>query len=424
MSPDDKLKELLEKNGEMAIELCQKLVRIPSEDPPGDTREIAHFIRDFFESENVECEIVSPHPEKPNVVARVQGSLPGSHVVFNGHMDTFKVGDKKRWTYDPFGGDLVDGRLYGRGSADMKGGLAASIISIVLLNRIRDSLPGNLSITCVSDEEVFGPWGSQYLLKNHPSLRGDALINGEPSSLENIRIGEKGQYWFRFSSHAEGGHGAYAAVKPSAIGNMIKLLQDLRNLPIELSLAAGSVFEMMDEARTSYDGLLCPNATDAALAASMNIGVLKGGLSVNMVPEACTAEVDFRLPPGADSSILREWIGKVMGDNPSCTVEEFNSYDAFLTEPTHSLVQIARSTAEEVLGRKIHATFSLGGTEARLWRQWGVPAVTYGPNHHNMGSADEYIIADELPDVLKVQALTALRFLLDDVSVSKGVAQA
>ncbi len=411
MNAERELQVLLEKEAERSIKICQELVRIPSEDPPGDTADIAGYIFDLFKSEGIDCEIVSPHPEKPNVVARVKGGKKGPRVVFNGHMDTFRVGDLDRWSHDPFGGVLEGGRIYGRGASDMKGGLSASILSVILLNRMRDSLTGEIAITCVSDEEVFGPWGSQYLLKNHPDLRGDALINGEPSSLENIRIGEKGQYWFRFTCHAEGGHGAYAALKSSAINNMMKLLNDLGRLPESLNQVPDNVKGIMDEAKDVYDRLLCPGATDAALTASMNVGLINGGLSVNMVPEDCTAEVDFRLPPGINGDTLRGWVDQVVQGHSSCSFEEFISYDAFLTDPGHELVRIALSAAEETLGRKIHSTFSLGGTEARLWREWGVPSITYGPNHHNMGSADEYVVADELPFVTKIQAMTALRFL-------------
>ena len=411
MNAADKLKELLSREAERVIAICCQLVQIPSEDPPGDTREIAAFIGGYLKGEGVDARIVSPHPEKPNVVAEVVGGRPGPTVVFNGHMDTFPVGDRARWSYDPFGGELADGRLYGRGSADMKGGLAACILSTVLLNGIRESLAGRVVLTCVSDEEVFGPWGTQYLLANVPEARGDALINGEPSSLDNVRVGEKGQYWFRFHMAADGGHAAYAALKPSAVRLMTAFLDRLSDLPAELSRVGEPTWRMMEEARASYDALLCPGATDAALSASMNVGRIEGGLSVNMVPEHCTAEVDFRLPPGASPDCLRAWIASVMRDFPACSMEEYLAHDAQLTEPDHPLAAIARATAEEVLGREIYTTFSLGGTEARLWRRLGVPAVTYGPNHHNMGSPDEYIVAEELIDVTKVQALTALRFL-------------
>ncbi len=258
MNAERELQVLLEKEAERSIKICQELVRIPSEDPPGDTADIAGYIFDLFKSEGIDCEIVSPHPEKPNVVARVKGGKKGPRVVFNGHMDTFRVGDLDRWSHDPFGGVLEGGRIYGRGASDMKGGLSASILSVILLNRMRDSLTGEIAITCVSDEEVFGPWGSQYLLKNHPDLRGDALINGEPSSLENIRIGEKGQYWFRFTCHAEGGHGAYAALKSSAINNMMKLLNDLGRLPESLNQVLITLKELWMRQRMSMTGSSAP----------------------------------------------------------------------------------------------------------------------------------------------------------------------
>ena len=411
MSSVDRLKKILSSDAEAVIPLCRRLVQIPSEDPPGDTREIAAFIDACFKDAGIDSQLVSPHPEKPSVVAQITGAAPGPTVVYNGHIDTFPVGDRRRWSYDPFGGEIVGGRLYGRGASDMKGGLSASILSAILLSKIAGDLPGRIVVTCVSDEEVFGPWGTRHLLENFPEVRGDALINGEPSSLDNIRIGEKGQYWFHLRMTASGGHAAYAALKPSAVRLMMALLDELSALPAELSRVDGSSRAIMEEARNCYDTLLGPGATDAAMSASMNVGRIEGGLSVNMVPEHCTAEVDFRLPPGASGDLLREWIARTVSRYPTCSYEEYLTQDAQLTAPENPLSRIARETAGEILGREVYTTFSLGGTEARMWRKIGVPAITYGPNHHNMGSPDEYVIAEELIEVVKVHALTALRFL-------------
>jgi len=414
MDVEKELQKLLEQEGEKVIQTCCSLVKIPSENPPGDTREIAGFLYDLFRSEGIECELVAPRENMPSVVATIRGGRPGKHVVFNGHMDTFPAGDRNRWSYDPFGGIIEGGRIYGRGAADMKGGLSACVHAVLLLNRIRNDIPGKVTVTCVSDEETLGPWGSQYLLKTRPDIRGDALINGEPSSLENIRVGEKGQFWYRFRCSSSGGHAAYAGLKPSAIDQLVALLTTLKGYAIEPMHVNGKVVDMMEEARDCFDALLCPGATDAALRASVNVGRITGGLSVNMIAEDCSAEVDFRLPPGEKGERLRGWIEGVMGEFPACSFEEFNSYDAFLTEPDDPLVCIARNTAEEVLGHPVYTTFSLGGTEARLWRAFGTPSITFGPNHHNMGSPDEYIEAKELPAVLSVHAFTALRFLMQD----------
>lgn len=411
MEAEKELMNLLGLDGERVISTCQSLVRIPSEDPPGDTRQIAGFLYDLFKQEGVDCELVAPQKHMPNVVATINGNSPGKHVVFNGHIDTFPVGDKGQWSYDPFGGIIENGKLYGRGSADMKGGLAALIHAGILLNKIRDKFPGRITITCVADEEVMGDWGSKYLLKNRPDIRGDVLINGEPSSLDNVRVGEKGQFWFRFKCRTEGGHAAYSELRPNAIKVLIGLLQEISAYSLEKVTIKDSIREMMEEARECFDHLLCPGATDAALKPSVNIGKIAGGLSVNMIAEESSAEVDFRLPPGEKGARLRDWLESIIKRFPQCSFEEFSGYDGLLTEPDHPFVRIAKKTAEETIGRAVYTTYSLGGTEARLWRAFGTPAISYGPNHHNMGSPDEYIEIEELPQVLQVHALTALRFL-------------
>jgi len=98
-------------------------------------------------------------------------------------------------------------------------------------------------------------------------------------------------------------------------------------------------------------------------------------------------------------------------NHPCCEITKFKSEDATLTDPSHPLVRTIKIAAEEVRGHKVFTTYSLGGTEARLWRVRGVPAVTYGPNHHNMASADEYILVEDILDVVKAQTLGAFRYL-------------
>jgi succinyl-diaminopimelate desuccinylase len=428
---EKKLCDLLDEEAEKTIDLCRQLVRIPSEDPPGDTRQIAAFINSFFEEAGVESEIVSPHPEKPSVVATICGNRPGKHLVFNGHIDTFPIGDRTRWTRDPFGGEIEDGKIgtlqtpkdrgpsefeprkmYGRGATDMKGGLAASMMGVVLLNRLKDVLPGKVSITCVSDEEVFGPWGTRYLLKERPELLGDALINGEPSSLEHLRIGEKGKHRFKVTTKTAGGHGAYAGLRENAIERMMLILQKLHSFKSDAGMKASEdARKIMECSSGVYDKILGPGSLDAALATTMNIGVIKGGIMVNMIAEECEAQVDFRLPPGVSVVYLRQWLQKRLEEFPDTELTEMSSGEPFLTPVDHPLVRIAKKAAEEVCGFPVLENYSLGGTEAYLWRSRGVPAVVYGPSHHNMGSPDEYVLVDELPVVTRVQTLTAWRFL-------------
>jgi len=410
---DGLLDQLLLNESSEVVNLCRSLVRIPSEDPPGDTRMIASFIHDLLQENGIESRLVFSDPKMPNVVASVQGNGPGFHLVFNGHMDTFPVPDRERWQYDPFAGDIVDGKLFGRGAADMKGGLACCIQSVILLNKVKHLFPGKVSLTCVSDEEVGGQNGSKYLLKSFPELYGDALINGEPSSPDNIRIGEKGQYWYRISCKTMGGHAAYAGLRSNAISDLWSLVQDLLSYLDEPIGVPDSIKEMMKDARQCYDDLLGPGSTELALSQTVNIGNIRGGTSVNMIPESCEAEIDFRLPPGGTGGDLEDWIRRKAEKHPNCEIQRFNSNDCTITDPSHPLVLIMKSTAEEIRKHEVYTTYSLGGTEARLWRKKGVPAVTYGPNHHNMASPDEYVLVEDLLDVIKVQTLGAFRYLFN-----------
>ena len=117
----------------------------------------------------------------PNIVATFDAGQPGKHLVLNGHIDVFPVADDGRgWTQDPWGGELVDGKIYGRGVADMKCGTSASIWTYFYLPRHQERLKGRLTLTAVSDEETFGPYGARYLMEHHPEVHGDALLNGEP----------------------------------------------------------------------------------------------------------------------------------------------------------------------------------------------------------------------------------------------------
>jgi succinyl-diaminopimelate desuccinylase len=110
-------------------------------------------------------------------------------------MDVFPVESESAWSQSPWGGELIDGEIYGRGSADMKCGSTASLFTFIYLSRIRHRLKGRLTLSLVSDEETFGPWGARYLSKHHPEIFGDCCLNGEPSGMNTLRFGEKGPLW-------------------------------------------------------------------------------------------------------------------------------------------------------------------------------------------------------------------------------------
>ena len=183
MSDRQQILDWIEAERDEMVAFLSGFVATPSPNPPGDTTRAVAYITDFLQRQAAPYRLVDPQPTMANVVGSVRGAQPGRHLVLNGHIDVFPVGQDpaaEGWTQDPWGGEVVDGVLYGRGSADMKCGTSASIWTYVLLNRLRDRLKGTLTLTCVSDEETFGPWGARWLMANEPEVRGDCCLNGEP----------------------------------------------------------------------------------------------------------------------------------------------------------------------------------------------------------------------------------------------------
>ena len=185
----------IEEEETQLVTFLQNFIKAKSPNPPGNTIEVIKFIKAHLEKYDVPFRVVAPQPKMPNLVGSFKGSQPGKHLVLNGHVDVFPVSKRHKeqgWKVNPWSGEMVNGRIYGRGSTDMKCGTSASIWTFIFLNRLKDILKGQLTLTCVSDEETFGPWGSRWLIDNEPEVVGDCCLNGEPSSPYTIRYGEKG----------------------------------------------------------------------------------------------------------------------------------------------------------------------------------------------------------------------------------------
>ncbi|MEZ4570611.1 MAG: M20/M25/M40 family metallo-hydrolase [Thermomicrobiales bacterium] len=199
MTIRQQLSDQLTADRERIIELVQELIRIPSENPPGDTTELCARVVDYLGKNGADYEVVAPEPMMPNIIVHVDGNGPGKHLVLNGHLDVFP-GDAKAWTDDPFSGSIRDGKLYGRGANDAKAGTAASILAFLYLSERREAWNGKLTLTIVSDEETFGPYGARHLVEHRPDVLGDALLSGEPSTPYFVRYAEKGPLWIELRS--------------------------------------------------------------------------------------------------------------------------------------------------------------------------------------------------------------------------------
>jgi succinyl-diaminopimelate desuccinylase len=190
-----------------------------------------------------------------------------------------------------------------------------------------------------------------------------------------------------------------------------RLICDLATIAGERFDPPGRIAEALEAGRAAADRAMGPGAADIADRLSLNIGTVSGGLKVNMIPGTCSFEADFRLPVGAGKEDVLARIAPILARHPAATMEELNATEPAACDPFHEMVGILRANARAATGLDPQPILSLGGTDARLWRQRGIPAYVYGPHPTGMGQKDEHVAIDEFLAVVKVHALSAYDYL-------------
>jgi succinyl-diaminopimelate desuccinylase len=314
----------------------------------------------------------------------------------------------------PLGGTVHQGRLYGRGIADMKGGIAASLLAAGVLARHRDAWDGEIVITLAGDEESMGHLGTRHLLDNFPEARGDAMISADVGSPAVIRFGEKGLFWAEIEATGSPAHGAHVHKGVNAIDRLCDALARLRGLE-QLSIdAPASVLAAIDAAKSVSEPLSGAGESDVLKRVTVNVGTIEGGVSPNLVPSKALAKVDIRVPVGLSTGDIDRFITERVGAVERVAVRVLQRYEPNFTDPSHEIVRVVATAAEEVLAVRPAVNMRVGASDARHYRHSGIPAVIFGPTPFNMGGPDEYVLIDELMSVAKVHALAALDFLGHD----------
>lgn len=392
--------------------LCQSLVRTPSENPPGDTTALAALVEGFLAAlPGMKVRRVVARENAVNLVATLAFGRPGRRLLMNGHLDTFPAGDESGWTHQRFGGEIEEGRLYGRGACDMKAGLAAAMMTAKLLAAQPAGLAGELVLTFVSDEETGGTWGTQYVLANVPGARGDAMLSADAGSPRVVRFGEKGQLWLEVTAHGKSNHGAHVHLGENAIVRLMDALAALRTLEeIEVPIPAG-VHAAMKDAREVSEAISGSGEFHTLSHVTVNIGTVSGGVAVNIIPAAAVARADIRFPPGLTLEELLAQIGRRLSQFPGIKWSVLGSHEPNVTDPAEEIVRIVLKHAGGAVQGAVVANMRPGFSDSRFYRVAGIPSVVYGPAPNNMGGADEYVLLDDLRAVFRVHVLTASDFL-------------
>ncbi|MEO7102449.1 MAG: acetylornithine deacetylase/succinyl-diaminopimelate desuccinylase family protein [Gemmatimonadaceae bacterium] len=412
----DKLMAEVDAATDEMVEFTCDMLRIPTVNPPGDAYvecaeligrrlETFGFAVDYPIAEGRAEHTVS-HP-RMNVVGLKQGRSMRPLVHMNGHFDVVPVG--AGWTVDPFGGIVRDGRIYGRGSCDMKAGITAAIYAAEAIRRAGISLHGSIEVSGTVDEESGGFAGMAWLAEQGrvSSERTDAVIITEPTDTDRIYIGHRGVYWFEVMTRGRIAHGSMPFFGVNAISQMGLVLAEIQQklLPVLKS-------------RTTSVPVMPPGARHATL----NINGIAGGQPVDGMQTPCVADLcravfdrrflaeeDFESVRGEIVSLLE----RVARDSPELVYE---LRDLMVVQPVHTpdgstVVSALEHSIQAVLGRPAILAASPGTYDQKhVDRIAGVRnCVAYGPGMLDLAhQPDEYCGIDDLVHCTKVLALTLL----------------
>src|SRR5271170_5894951 len=293
--PTQQVFQMIDARRDELIELTRALIRFPTVNPPGDAyHPCAEFIGRRLAKRGFAVEYVhaagtpgdtTRHP-RINVIARRSGEAPGPCVHFNSHIDVVQSG--RGWTLDPFAAVVKDGRVYGRGACDMKGGLAASIIAVEALIDCTAALPGTLEISGTVDEESGGYGGVHYLAERgwFSPPRVDHVIIPEPPNVDRVCIGHRGVWWAEIETHGRMAHGSMPFLGDCAVRHMHAVVDRFER----------DLYPKLAARRTEM-----PVVPSGARQSTLNINSIHGGLAEMpgypspLVPDSCRMVIDRRL---------------------------------------------------------------------------------------------------------------------------------
>ena len=388
------------------VQLTRDLVRIPSVirpgDPDGNESAVADYVHRWFVKEGFDVEVHQVAPGRPNVLAVLGDKGPGKSLLLEGHTDVVTEGDPAQWTHPPFSADLVDGRIYGRGSADMKSGLAAAMIAAAACKRSHTRLNGRLVVGALVDEEA-DMIGVRHLCTTAIGRELDAAIICEPEENE-LCLEQRGVVWARVSVRGRMAHGAMPEAGANPITGVGALLREVPALERALRRLC---------ARSRH--LKPPTVTPTIVRAP-----LSGMPQQNVIPGTAEATIDIRLTPGPDADAIAAEIDAACRRAASAcegiTIEwrPTNGFRlATRVDKDEAIVRAMMRGVKDATGRAPKFGGVPGSTDGTILRMTlGIPIVTCGPgNRYIPHQVNEYVEVGELVDAARIYVASTLAYL-------------
>ncbi len=452
MIEDHIIKTIDEKKKEY-VRFLQDLIQINTYNPPGNEKDVAVKIKGFLEESNIECELFPFGSNRANLFACLNKKFDRKNLLYNAHMDVVPPGMESEWKHPPLSGLITKTKIFGRGATDMKGGLAAMVIALKLLKSLDIKLENNLILNAVADEETGGNLGTEWCINNvlkKKSINLDFAIIGEPSGIftlpKIIILGEKGRLVLKVITNGISSHSSTPFLGKNAISMMSEIIQNLNNFENEMRSIKEIKSSMSQEelelnlssffpSTEHFQEYLEKNAhvKSFLLASSQftqSLNMIEGGIKDNVIPDQCTATIDFRLLPNQTTGItLKAFknvitkLGYEIRDSPQGKPEDVFVYLEVVKESEASFWESWRDSAmlkhlssiiERIYKVKpIHMIFP-ASSDAHYLRNLNYCSNTilFGPgNGMKAHTTNEYIDIKDFINSIKVYTIFAYNFL-------------
>nr|WP_026074122.1 M20 family metallopeptidase [Brevibacillus massiliensis] len=386
------------------VEFTQKLVQIPSVYRPGEAdgneQRVARFVEDELRQMGLTVFYEEVVPGRPNVIAFYDSGRPGKTLLFEGHTDVVTEGDAQKWSYDPFGAAISGGRIYGRGSCDTKGNLAAAVCAVKAIQRSGEPFYGKL-LLCIPCDEEGEMLGIRHFIQRGWANGVDGAIICEPEE-NQICITQKGAIRACLRTFGKMAHGAMPLTGINPNTRMARAIVALDEL------------ERREKERLGEHPMLgWPSITPTILQAPV-----KGEAQINVVPDQCMTTLDIRTVPGQDHDVLKGQIEEILAvlsredENFKAELEIIVERPWTQTSKEDTVVRAVADSYRAITGKEPVYNGVPGSTDGTYLHLAGVPIITTGAgDRHIPHHADEYVDIDQLVETTQLYARSALAFL-------------
>jgi acetylornithine deacetylase/succinyl-diaminopimelate desuccinylase family protein len=366
------------------VAILSDLIALPSPYPPGTSVEICGYAAKRLRKAGYKVEIATKTKGVDNVVARLKGKGRGPAIAFNAHVDTVGVGERANWKSDPYKALVKGGLVYGLGASNCKGSMAVQLWLAEEIARRGGPATGELIFTFAADEENLGPDGMAFLRKSG-RVRPDALILGAQTE-NNLIVAERGVMWTRLTTKGRAAHAGNPSAGDNAILRMMRLVGALQ---------------------AYYDKALAKRVK-GAMKSTVNVGMFHGGHNTNVVPSACTVEIDRRLLPGEkvkDAFVELKRVVDAVGEPKSLYKVEFlTGTNGFFAPENGAAVGAFEAAIKAQTGRTVKFLNATGVSDGRYYADDAIEIINFGPGSGAQGhAANESVPIDEMVEAAHIQ---------------------